>query len=55
MKQNSEIIDFFPINFNIDLEGKKEDYLGVVCFPFVDIKRLKDAVFKDRFIEINRI
>jgi 5'-3' exoribonuclease 1 len=43
---NSEIIDFFPVNFNVDLEGKKEEYLGTVCLPFVDSKRLKDAYNK---------
>ena len=42
----SEIIDFFPINFHIDLDGKKDDYLGVVCLPFVDIKRLKTVYSK---------
>jgi len=43
---DSDIYDFYPSNFKIDLEGKKEDYLGVVCLPFIDVKRLKEAYSK---------
>ncbi|OAF71372.1 hypothetical protein A3Q56_00864 [Intoshia linei] len=41
---NSAIIDFYPINFQIDLNGKKFAWQGVALLPFVDKKRLEDAI-----------
>lgn len=43
---DSDIYDFYPSNFKIDLDGKKDDYLGIVCLPFIDVKRLKEAYSK---------
>ncbi|KAK2178116.1 hypothetical protein NP493_558g01017 [Ridgeia piscesae] len=40
----SSIIDFYPTNFKIDLNGKKYAWQGVALLPFVDEKRLKEAL-----------
>ncbi len=40
---NSIIIDMFPKTFEIDEEGKKNKYEGVVLLPNVDINRVRTA------------
>ncbi|RDD44675.1 5'-3' exoribonuclease 2 [Trichoplax sp. H2] len=42
--QDSPIIDFYPEDFKIDLNGKKYAWQGVALLPFVDEVRLKDAL-----------
>ncbi|CAK1547505.1 unnamed protein product [Leptosia nina] len=41
---NSSIIDFYPIDFKIDLNGKKFAWQGVALLPFVDETRLFKAL-----------
>ena len=36
----SPIIDFYPRNFETDLNGKKQDWEAIVKIPFMDEKRL---------------
>lgn len=42
----SPIIDFYPTNFKVDMNGKKQAYLGVVLLPFIDESRLFRALEK---------
>lgn len=40
----SPIIDFYPKDFESDLNGKKNDWEAVVLIPFIDEKRLLAAL-----------
>mmetsp|Transcript_30068 Transcript_30068/g.72162 ORF Transcript_30068/g.72162 Transcript_30068/m.72162 type:complete len:1544 (+) Transcript_30068:2-4633(+) len=40
----SSIIDFYPVDFAVDMNGKKNPWEGVNLLPFIDIDRLLSAI-----------
>lgn len=45
---DSPIFDFYPENFKIDMNGKKNIWEGVVLLPFIDQIKLLEAVKENR-------
>jgi len=41
---NSPITDFYPKDFDTDMNGKKADWEAVVKIPFIDEERLIKAL-----------
>ena len=41
---NSPILDFYPEEFEQDLNGKKQDWEAIVKIPFIDQARLLKAM-----------
>lgn len=44
LDNNSPIIDYYPQNFETDLNGKKQEWEAVVLIPFIDENRLLSAM-----------
>ena len=44
MARESPIIDFFPLEFEQDLNGKQQEWEAVVVIPFIDQNRLLEAI-----------
>lgn len=40
----SKVIDYYPVDFATDLNGKKQDWEAVVLIPFIDENRLLSAM-----------
>ncbi|KOC61668.1 5'-3' exoribonuclease 1 [Habropoda laboriosa] len=43
-EEQSPILNYYPVEFQTDLNGKKQDWEGVVLIPFIDEKSLLDAI-----------
>lgn len=43
-QSNSPVIDYYPLDFETDLNGKKQDWEAVVLIPFIDETRLISAM-----------
>ncbi|KAL3930651.1 MAG: hypothetical protein SGPRY_001446 [Prymnesium sp.] len=41
---HSELIDFYPVDFSSDLNGKKFSWQAVALLPFIDASRLRAAL-----------
>jgi len=46
LDENSEIYDFYPSDFFVDVKGKRFAWLGEVILPFIDEERLLNAISK---------
>ncbi|XP_052760032.1 5'-3' exoribonuclease 1-like [Mya arenaria] len=40
----SPVIEFYPLDFETDLNGKQQDWEAVVLIPFIDERRLLEAI-----------
>jgi 5'-3' exoribonuclease 1 len=48
-EETSPIYDFYPRQFELDMNGKKQDWEAVVKIPFIDQKRLLKAMARELF------
>jgi len=42
--EKSDIVDFYPTEFQTDLNGKTQEWESVVLISFIDDKRLRKAM-----------
>ncbi|KAF8318374.1 hypothetical protein DL93DRAFT_2075764 [Clavulina sp. PMI_390] len=47
---DSPILDFYPNTFELDLNGKKQDWEAIVKIPFLDQSRLVKAMSGKHYI-----
>ena len=45
-ESDSEIIDFYPVDFRLDVNGARHAWMGVNLLPFIDRQRLLKAMKK---------
>ncbi|KAI3381230.1 hypothetical protein SNEBB_010442 [Seison nebaliae] len=53
LDEDSPIIDFYPNNFKIDLNGKRQEWQGVYKLPFADSVRLRETI-KDEMKNLSK-
>lgn len=46
LSPDSPIMEFYPTDFEVDMNGKKNPWEGVNLLPFIEINRLLDAIKK---------
>jgi 5'-3' exonuclease len=54
IKETSPIKDFYPNDFELDMNGKKQDWEAIVKIPFIDQDRLLKAM-KSMFLHHRRL
>ena len=52
---NSQILNFYPFDFELDLNGKKQDLEAIVKIPFIDGEWLLKAMGKSLTAILRRL